>query len=279
MKRFQTLSIVFLILMLFLSGCATEPEQIKTEKITDNDPAATVLPAKTSLHNSPPKEWIWSTVPVNGHPVFFAVSGLRADRKEEKTYCLQSAAIQAAQFEKISGASELRMQKSNIHFGRLENSEVFYNYEQARYFYDRLEVLEEYTDEKGTYVLATLPDISLDIPFTPRYINGEPTWIASPPDIPGFITSVGVVKMHRTFPDSLAAADKAAFMELLNILFGYVEAESAERVTANSSSVSSQGYTTTGITAEGDIVNFYILARWRDKNLNYYTLAVCPVQH
>jgi hypothetical protein len=235
------------------------------------------VPVSSQYHKNPDLPWIWNCLPRDGNPVYFSTSGLRKKRDDEKTWALQSAAIQAAQFDHISGSREYLMQSTSISFGRMENSEVFFNHDTARLLFEQLEVIEEYSDDQGTYLLSKIPSQTIDVPYFIKYRKGEPTWISEVPVIPGYIVAVGSVKMHRTFTDSLAAADRAAFLEMLNIIFGHVDSQRDEVTQSSETQEDSASITTTKITASGNIKGFLIIARWRDEKHNYYSLAVCPV--
>jgi hypothetical protein len=275
--------LTILVTILFLSAaCASEPEPEPEPPVPEGPVILPKemwpVPAVTDMHNSPDIPWIWYCAPRDGHPVFITSSGLRAVREEEKTYGLQSAAVQAAQFRSISGSYERLSRRHALSFGRMESSEVFFSQESALELYTGMEVLEEYTDNRGTYLLTTHPEMEMEIDFTPEFLNGEPVWVTSPPRIPGYITAVGVAKMHRTFPDSLAAADEAAFLEMLNTVYGVIETETLHHSQTTEGSSRFSGSSSIQVTSEGEIRGFYILARWRDSRLNYYSLAVCPAE-
>lgn len=273
-KQMQRLPapLMTLFLALFALSCATGSGAVRPDETVVEDP----LPKPSLYHEAPDLPWIWNCLPRDNAPVYFSTSGLRKNREDEKVWALQSAAIQAAHFDHISGNREFLIQSSSISFGRMENAEVFFNHETARQFYDQVEVIEEFSDREGTYLLSRVPSQQARIPYTITYTDGKPSWISNMPTIPGYRVAVGSVRMHRTLTDSLAAADRAAFLEMLNIIFGQVNAQREEIVQAGESGTSSAQITTTRITAEGEMKGFLIIARWRDERHNYYSLAVCP---
>lgn len=297
MKKVTFLSLIFpIILLLTLSSCmstgpkgstgATGATGVKgATGATGATGAAADVPLKPTPRekvvipsdSSSPEEIMQNTMPYEDRPVFFGVAMRMRDREEEKKLALENAAAQAVMYQKIWGKAEFLKQKTNTGIGYLQSVQIEYDKSFIPSFVERLAVVTEYQDNRGTYVMAEF-DEALLVPlnFTIKKAKAAPEWVNIPPSIPGYIVGVGVAQAKRTLADSIQSADEKAFEEIIKQIAIEIklldESQSIDRVGTNVESTSME-------TAEGGINGFYVISRTQSTDGKYYySLAVCPEQ-
>lgn len=224
---------------------------------------------------SPEYNFLWTTIPENGTPVFFASTPRREFREEETEYCLYDAARQVSLYYAARVETKLAVKSNNKDLGLKESVKTGFDRELASKIMKDLTVLYHFRDNEGTYMLVTYPEFTLNITVGEGMApldKTAPGWITEVPEFKGMLVSVGVVERSRYLTDSLKKADDQVLANLsrqvsINVKSKRMDLE-VQRGTA---------FDETHYDVSSSIINgFYILSRWRAEDGNtYYSLGVC----
>jgi hypothetical protein len=252
-----------------LTGCAGAPD---AADLPAEGAASENLPLTDSFAAGEGKEL--TCLPEKGKPVFLGISENRFYDEDELADALEYAARQAVWFEGIFGeAGVLDTRKGPYTF-----VEVGYDESRVPEVASRLEVIDRYTDVRGTVIRAVLQGAAIDLDIEPgRMISRRgsvyPSWTVDIPEIPGYIVSLGIADKRYALTESVRKADEEALMGLLSQISVEIEAMRAETLTEIgriNRSVISQ-------TASAEITGLYYPLRWQsDDGRYFYSLAVCP---
>jgi hypothetical protein len=111
------------------------------------------------------------------------------------------------------------------------------------------------------------------VPWKPAPRGRRPAWTNTVPEIPGYLTTVGIALQTGYVADSFAAADDQALEDMARQVS--VEVSTGRKSIENG--VGTASYQSNLEISEAVIAGFYILDRWRTPDGRYYySLAVVP---
>jgi hypothetical protein len=130
---------------------------------------------------------------------------------------------------------------------------------------------------EATWVRFTLdyPGIG-NIPLETDFSGGMPGWIRRPPQIPGYVTSVGSGSRRSTLAGTIKGADVGALAAMIDNFHGENRAVNVSRETGGSYGSSSSGASASYDRSFGEVRGFLVIARWVDGAGTAWSLAVCP---
>ncbi|TVR70274.1 MAG: hypothetical protein EA427_06250 [Spirochaetaceae bacterium] len=207
--------------------------------------------------------------PRAGRPLFLGVSPRLHNREDEVNLALLHAAEQASRYTRMFARYRFVTQRGGGAVGYLDDIQADWDAAFADELVQRVEALETFRDEQGTYVVATVdgippaPVVEIDTLHGP----GEPEWVSRPPVIPGFIVTVGATRRSRRIRDSLDTADQDALKEIL------LQAQSTVRMIEDRRDIDRVGTletTTAAQEAEAVLRQFLVLARYAPPDGGYY---------
>jgi len=249
MKKGYLSKITALCMVLFLAACTTSEKQVGFSD------AGT----------------LYNTLPQGNTLFFLGYSNRKMDRREEEALCLYRAALQAVQFIAVQGSFVLEKEEGRgINYG--ESVSIQFDDNPVPEIARMLKPVSHFRNDRGSMVVYAFenfqyPQFYLEVPVNKK----PPEWINSPPDVPGFITGVGVAERRSRLSDSLEAADRAALGALIERIS--LEIQTNQIVYSSKYGVISSRRTSSR--AEAEIRGFYICSRYIDKRY-FYSLAVCP---
>ncbi len=214
-----------------------------------------------------------NTYPRNGNPVFFASVQRMSNRELEEEAALRKAADQASRYYSVNVVSKFYSEKVNTSFRYMDDLDASWDLNLSGSLYEDLSIIESWQDNYGSYVLAELQGHAPPVIISPRSADKEPSWINNTPEIPGYITSVGITLQKGYVADSFEAAEEQALAQMakqisISVSNGQVKLENSIGTVTTQSNLE---------IAEASIQGFYILDRWRTPDSRYYyALAVCP---
>lgn len=246
----SVLFLVFLALILF--SCTSAPDETnRTESNRSGD------------------ELIRGLRPRDGQAVFLGVSPRLHNRDNEYDQALLHAAEQASRYTRIAARYQLVTQRGGGSVGHIDEISADWDHHLADQLLETMSVLDSVQDSSGTFLLATSPRIPpappVVIPET--HHQDEPPWISRPPEIPGFIVTVGITRRSRRIRDSLDTADQDALQEIL------LQAGSTVRMIQDRRDVDRVGTmetTTAAQNAEATLQQFLVLARHASADGTYF---------
>jgi hypothetical protein len=215
---------------------------------------------------------------VDGVPVFFGASPRMKNRTEELKEAVLHTARQAARYRFLRAEYQVVTRRAGTGTAYEEIREAHWESEDAAELAEHAQILSEFQDHRGTYVLVSYPSLPAAsgvlqaVPGLETQIDSEPSWITAQPEIPGYLSAAGVALRRRRLPDSIDASDEAAMTALLEqqvvvlrqVQEGYVRSRdgTAERAISYH-------------TARAELVGFYVISRWVSPDDRYmYSLAV-----
>lgn len=231
-------------------------------------------PAVSFGENAGPVELMRDLTPRNGSAVFLGVASRLQDREEERDAALLHIAEQASRYVRIRASYRFISERNTSSIGFLDDIDAAWDTDYADSLIDSVEILFETQDHAGTYVLGTVPGLpappsSAGIALPPQ---GEPGWINEPPEIPGFLTAVGIATPSRRFRDSVDRADQEALKGLLQQTGTTVRMIEDRR---DEERAGTQMRVTTAQEAEATLRSFYVLSRYATPDQRYYySLAI-----
>jgi hypothetical protein len=222
------------------------------------------LTAPSLLLSDPPR-WIWHLCPANGYPQFFAFCPRLLKRENELLQCLEKAAIQASKYKTLSVNAGAFYQKRSFLSKYLRTMTIDFEQDLARQLQSDLAIVQEYSNESGTYVVVKLITETVDSSLCDVISYKDPgTWKDGTVEIEGYYTAVGVARRRRLLSDSIEAADNSAIFELSN--------QVSSIIASGVNNSNRFGYESIEVQING----FYILARSVSEDKKYYySLAVC----
>lgn len=250
-----------IVLTALLFGCATSA-------VRESPPAA-ITPSQ-----SPESEHSLDTImrdlaPRSGKPLFLGISPRLHNRNDEEARAVLHAAEQASRYTRMSAEYRLVTQRGGGSIGYLEDIRADWDADFADRLVDSAEITQTVQDENGTYVLATFDGIppAPAVNIERSVGEGEPEWVARPPDIPGFLVTVGVTRRSRRLRDSIDTADEEALKEIL------LQARSTIRMMEDRRDVERVGTletTTAAQEAAAVLRQYLVLARYAPPDGQYY---------
>ncbi|RLW70425.1 MAG: hypothetical protein B6D68_00830, partial [spirochete symbiont of Stewartia floridana] len=194
---------------------------ITTVSCVTSAPAAE---SQVSQEKSPPStefEWLLDTRPLGNTLVFVAAGPMHSNRDMEKLSALKDAAMQAGVFSSFWGSRQDFI-VSSVHGTNLsERTRADYDGSAEDAALEQLEAVGEWVTDEGTWVKYQLE--KNDIPamnWQPEYLGGQPTWLHRPPEISGWLVTVGLGSHQSTLSKSIRKADEAALAEIVQRLYG-----------------------------------------------------------
>lgn len=220
-----------------------------------------------------PEDLMRDLRPRDGKAVFLGVANRLRDRDEERDAAIRHIAEQASRYVRIRASYQYISERDGRSVGYLDNIDTAWDTAFAEQLIDSVTVLEEYQDNGGTYVLGHVDGIPAppSIPSVTSPGEGQPAWINTPPDIPGYLSTIGIITPSRRFRDSVDRADQEALKGLLQQTGTTVRMIEDRKEQQNRTDM----LVTTAQEAEATLRNFYIVARYVDPSGRYYySLAV-----
>jgi hypothetical protein len=270
--KLKNLPILFLaagsFLLLFF-GCATGGGTVSdvNEMVIENIPFSETMEREAGR--------LWTTLPVDGSPVFIGYSVSYFDKDREEFEALKTAAAYASSYFWLYGETGFLDSRK----GQFSYTEIDYDVDRSQSLVKDLEIIDKYTDKRGTVLAAKLkgagvPNYGFN-PIPSGYKRGKaPDWTVTMPKVPGYHAAVGVADKKFDLATSFLTADKQALAELLRQVNLKTVAGQAEQtidvVGQINTQVSSQR-------SQAELQGVYVLARYQSEDGKYfYTLAVCP---
>ncbi|MFW5688417.1 MAG: hypothetical protein ACOC1U_02505 [Spirochaetota bacterium] len=261
--RFRAMAVVGALAL--VSACATLPG----------------LPPAASGSAAPPRsvadpgELTRDLSPRDGQAVFLGVAHRLRERGDERSVAIRHAAEQASRYMRLGARYRLLTARDAGRTNTLDDVITQWDEAAVGALMDDVDVLEEYVDQDGTYILATVrgvPGPPAAVAGWPGTRGGEPAWIRRPPALEGFLAAVGASQRRRDFRDSLDFADQAALTEIL------LQSGASIRMLNESQTVENVG-TREQVTATQEastvLRGFYVVARYISENgRTVYSLAV-----
>ncbi|MBN2509960.1 MAG: hypothetical protein JXB03_06775 [Spirochaetales bacterium] len=217
-------------------------------------------------------DWVWNNIPAGDIPLFLGIAYPYVDEEKERQAALEYAAMQAVRYNKIIGlAHSVTVRRGSSHY---YSQEVIarYDEDEVPVMAEELIVLAESRNEKGTFLLTCHPQLKISPSFV-KVPEGYRFRIEDTlPDVPGFKLAAGGSRKYVRISDSLIAADKNAFAELLKQQHVHiVNQQDLESIVDSGDIFSDDTYEySTGI-----LRGFYIIARWTDGEY-FYSVAIAP---
>lgn len=279
--------VVTVVIALMLAGCVSVEERPRDERTQDvrsrddrspeertpgdaPDATAGTTAGTTAGATASTLESIMRDLsPRSGKPVFLGVSPRLRNRDEELPAAILHAAEQASRYTGMAARYRILVQREARSLGVLDNIQVDWDAALADRLVESVEVLETIRDEQGTYVLARVDDV----PSAPEIRLGKaaadevPTWVTTPPEIPGFMVTVGITQRSRRLRDSIDTADQEALKELL------LQTGSTIRLMEERRDVERMGTldaTTSDQIAEAVVRQFLVISRYSSPDGRYY---------
>lgn len=243
------------LVMVIALGCASAPERTRAPEQS----------ARPSILDGMMRE----LAPQSGAPRFLGVSPRMHNREDEEDRAILHVAEQASRYVRMAASYSLVTQRGGRSIGYLENIDSAWDEQLADQLVESVEVLRTHQDDQGTFVLALvsgLPSVPVLNPDTDR-TAGEPEWISRPPEIPGYLVTVGVSRRSHRLRDSLDTADQEALKEIL------LQARSTVRLMEERVDVERRGTiqtTTAAQNAEALLRQFLVLSRYASRDGRYY---------
>lgn len=243
--------------VLVLAGCAGSPDQPP-----DGRGSAAVV-------GDPLEELISDLTPRGQQPVFLGISPRLRDREEEKQRAILHAAEQASRYTRMAAQYQIVTQRGGRAVGYVDDITANWDAPLADRLAEAVTVLEERQDERATYVLATVDGIPPVPPVSVNTSTGdvEPEWVNRPPQIPGFLVTVGVTQRSRSVRDSIDTADQDALKDIL------MQAGTTVRMIEERQDVERMGTLESAVSAHeaaAILRQFLVLARYIPPDGRYY---------
>ena len=252
--------------------------------IWDNRKEQVPNPASPEAINPPPTlsspdylpNWIWEALPEEDGLVLIASSPRYSKKELEENTLLQLAARQVGIFEDFWGANQDILVEKGYTTQTAKRTRAQYNAAAEDAALPNLKTLEIWRNNDGAWGKFKIERPGLPaLSWEPEYAEGKPTWMMSPPKIPGWIVAVANGRKQSTIARSLQKSDEEALAEIIKQVHGSRLSVDQYRVqsTKNSSQAS------VSMQSEGKgfglVRGFLVIARWYDGG-NAWSLAVCP---
>ncbi len=209
-----------------------------------------------------------------GNPLFLGVSPRLRDRTDERDAAILHVAEQASRYVRFFAQYRYIVASNGGDIGYVDDISGSWDDEYADSLVDSVEVIRELQDGEATYVVAYVPGLPTppNIPDWRSSPDGSPRWIERPPDVPGYITAVGLSTPSRRIRNSIDRADQAALQQIL------LNAGTTVRMiqdVVDRQRHGTQATTTSAQEAAATLRHFYVVARYISPDGRYfYSLAV-----
>ncbi len=236
--------------------------------------ATTPVPRRELTDSAGPEMMMQDLTPVDGNALFLGVAMRLRNREKERDTAILHVAEQASRYVRLQAAYRFISQSDTGGIGYLDDVNAVWDAEYADSLVDSVEVLRESSDAVGTYILGYVPGLPSppSLPSIGYTGSEEPRWIATPPSVSGYLTTVGVTTPSRRLRDSLDRADQEALVGLLQqtgTTVRMIEDRRERERTGTEMTV------TTEQRADATLRGFYVLARYASPNGRYYySLAI-----
>lgn len=243
------------------AACSTPPEPVS--------PAEPASPSSESFSTRDLR-------PQDGVPVFLGVANRKRNRDEEEGEAIEHIAQQASRYLRTSAVYQYVSQRGSDGVGYLDDISTQWDDELADELTESVEVLSSTQTDEATLVMARVtglppaPDLShIDLVGT---AESAPRWVASTPEVPGYLVAVGTAQQRRTLRDTVDFTDQEALKAIL------IQTGSTLRMVEDRRSVESRG--TTGVVtsaeeAQATLTGFQVVARYASTDGQYhYSLAI-----
>ena len=249
------------------------------------------LPEAEPLYNGP--DWLWYNPPEAGAVIVVASGALQSNRDSELTSARQDAARQVGIFAGFVGSSQYYVTLRNRGTAQSDQDKAYYSGKAEDIALEQLELLDSWQSETATWARFRLPLSTLGTeapPFPvfawePTYVdtrdgaNGmgnSPTWINTPPVIPGWHVSVAQGARQSSLSRTLRRAEETALFGMLQLLHGRSNTRAIFRDQSTRNSSSSGAAIDTYEQASGEVRGFMVISRWLDSDGTGWALAVSP---
>lgn len=242
-----------------LAGCVSAPY---------NDPSTVATseatPPTTSIDIlNDPGSW-------QGRAVFVGVAQRRRDRDQEPAIAVRHAAEQASRFTGLSASYRVVTQSAGSDQFVVDRISTIWDEALPEALIERAEVLDVVSTDDATYVRVAFDRLTAP-PFGPIDTaldrSGVPRWALEPPEIDGYFVGVGITLRGSTVRRSVDRADENALQDIVQQVETSVRLVQADRDTGRTGT---RNLTTTALSSEAELVEFYIVARYADTDSRYY---------
>jgi len=196
------------------------------------------------------------------------------NRDEELSAAKLHVAEQASRYVRIRARYQFISQRDANSIGYLDDIDTVWDGDYADSLVESVEVVYQTQDHRGTYILGQVPGIP-DAPPLPAIdvtAGREPSWVSSPPSIPGYLVTVGITTPSLRIRDSMNRADQEALKGLLQQAGATVRIVDDLRTEERTGT---QTLVTNAIDAEATLRRFYVVARHVSNDQRYfYSLAI-----
>lgn len=207
--------------------------------------------------------------PFDGRPVFLGIGNRLRVREDEINSAIEHVAQQASRYHRMVARYQITLRSAGRFREMGEAIQTDWDRDLAQSLVESVQILDQFQDDRATYVLATVEGIPELPMFTLSWKmqDGEPEWVTRPPRVPGYIAAVGAARRFRQYRDSMDHADQAALQEVLMQMGAGVQAAEG-RVAIDGLGSLDESYSVQNSSAE--INNFLVVARYTPENGSYF---------
>lgn len=214
--------------------------------------------------------------PQNGTPLFLGVANRTHDRDEEEPEAILHVAQQASRYLQTSATYQYVSQRGSEGVGYLDDITTQWDQDLATELTDAVEVISSVRTDTATVVTARVNGLPAapDLRAIETGGDGEsvPRWIATTPEVPGYLVAVGTAQRRRTLRDTIDFTDQDALKAIL------IQSGSTLRLVEDRRSVERRGTTglvTSAEEARATLSGFQVIARYASPDGSYhYSLAI-----
>lgn len=202
--------------------------------------------------------------------MFVGVAQRRRDRDQEPAIAVRHAAEQASRFTGLSASYRVVTQSAGSDRFVVDRISTIWDEALPEALIERAEVLDVVSTDDATYVRVAFDRLTAP-PFGPIDTaldrSGVPRWALEPPEIDGYFVGVGITLRGSTVRRSVDRADENALQDIVQQVETSVRLVQADRDTGRTGT---RNLTTTALSSEAELVEFYIVARYADTDSRYY---------
>lgn len=217
--------------------------------------------------------WVWNNLPRTTEPVFLGVAFPHVDIEKERFLAVEYAARQAQRYRELIGlAQSIAVTTSRGNYFA-DEVDVYIDDDGVPDLIAGAEIVAEFRDTSGSYVLVTFPEKVEKIGL--GNLENEVKQVVEKeriPEIPGYRLAVGSTLRFVRLSDSLVQADENALGELLKQQNIRIVNDQEIRQSGDRGAVIREdqyAYST------GRVSGFYILYRWIEGDY-VYSLGILP---
>ena len=203
------------------------------------------------------------------------VSNRLRNREDEIAEATRHIAEQASRFTGLTAAYRYVAQRDAGGVGYLEDIQVAWDTSFADSLVDQVEVISTRRGPDASYVIGRVSGLSSAAAVN---LGGDdssgslPSWVRSPPSVPGYLVAVGVSRRNRGIRETVDTADQEALKAIL------LQAGTTVRMIEDRQSQEARGtqsLVTTAEEARARLSDFDVLARYVSADGVYlYSLAI-----